>query len=234
MRLLLAALLLLSPAAAHAAAAADPPTLAYDNPRVRPKDAKAATLLRLGLERSPTLRGLVDRIEQGRVIVYIELEPRLRRQLSGCITFVAAVGDFRYVRASINPTLLTDQRIAAIGHELRHVLEIAEHTQVRSDASLVALYRRIGYARPSGLLDWESEAALQTGWEVRRELARTPKAPSGIAGTITPAEWHEYYRREREAASAAADSQPEPSQNVSSGARTAVGQPSPPPLRFPR
>lgn len=194
MRLLLVALFGL---AFVGPASADAPAFSTQNggPRVRPNDGRAATLLRVGLDRSPTLRALVDRIERSQVIVYLEMEPRLRRRLSGCLTWVAAVDRFRYVRASINPDLAFDQQIAAVGHELQHVLEIAEHPDVVSEPSLIALYRRIGLQRPYGGLDWDTIAARDTGSVVRRELARMPTA-ADAQGPVTPLEWHTYYQRE--------------------------------------
>jgi hypothetical protein len=167
-------------------------------PRLRPYDSRVATLLRVGLDRSPTLRALVDRVEESRVIVYLEMQSTIRGQLSGCLTWIAAADSFRYVRASINPDLNVDQQIAAIAHELQHAVEIAEHRHVTSEAAMVALYRRIGDQRRSGPSHWDTAEARAVGTTVRRELVQTaPSMAADVPASITPVEWHAFYRSER-------------------------------------
>jgi len=178
---------------------ANTPAISVENggPRVRPNDGRLATLLRIAIDRSPTVRALVDRIEKSDVIVYLEMEPRIRQRLSGCVTWVTAAGRFRYVRASINPDLAADQHIAAIGHELQHVIEIVEAPLVTSESSLLALYRRIGQERFSSRLDWDTVAAQQTSESVRRELSQVSTATADASASISPLEWHTYYQQER-------------------------------------
>lgn len=171
MRTLALVVLLLSAAAGSAAAdpASEPKRGGL---RVRPNDDRVAAVLRVGLERSATLRALVDRIEDGYVIVYLEMQPRLRPHLAGCVSWVTAAGAYRYVRASINPDLSLEPQIATIAHELRHVQEIIENPQVTSEASLVALYQRIGTRHPSGKTEWDTVAAQDVTATVRRELSK--------------------------------------------------------------
>ena len=53
-------------------------------------------------------------------------------------------GGFRYLRAAISTDLSSDQIIASLAHELQHVVEVIEDSNVVDERSLVALYKRIG------------------------------------------------------------------------------------------
>jgi hypothetical protein len=164
-------------------------------PRVRPNDSRIATVLLDGLRRSPSLGALVDRIEASDVIVYLEMQPNLGRRLAGCLTWITSVGRYRYVRASINPELSPDALIAAIGHELQHVIEIIEHPSVTDPSSLLALYTRIGRGNSQLAPTLDTDAARAAGAQVREEL-RTKRVASAIpAGAVSPLEWHEWYRK---------------------------------------
>jgi hypothetical protein len=80
-------------------------------------------------------------------------------------------GSFRYVRATLNADQSADQMIATLAHELQHALEVAEDEGVTDQRSLLALYKRIGRPSYSGLVAaWETDAAQDTGFKVRREL----------------------------------------------------------------
>lgn len=142
------------------------------SPRLRPADARSRAALNEGLRRSGIVRHLVATIERGDVFVYIRMNPRMADGLAGALTFVAESGDVRYLRIELSPAFNTDQVIAALAHELHHVVEVSEHPEVRSERTLQALYQRIGHvsrttARVSG---WETQAAIDVGWNVRREL----------------------------------------------------------------
>ncbi|MGE0462261.1 MAG: hypothetical protein AB7Q16_12900 [Vicinamibacterales bacterium] len=156
------------------AAGAVPPVVDWwrdGGPRIRPTDSRVRALLASGIERSPLLRDLVSRVESGDVIVYIGMNPLMQSGIAGCVTFVSDAGRYRYLRAMLNPELTFEQLIAALAHELHHVTEIMSHPEVRSETALASLYRRIGTEnRRSIRSGWETNAAQQAGWDVRREL----------------------------------------------------------------
>lgn len=184
MRLLLSVALCAVAINSAALVAAAPPPLAH----VRPQEERVTRLLRDGAARSATLRSLVDRIEGSDVIVYLELNPRMKSNLNGMLTWMTRAGNVRYLRASISSHLGADQMIATIAHELQHVLEVTEDNSVHDESSLVALYRRIG--RQNGTSSpsrWETVAAQQTGFQVRRELIGI--AVATIAPATEPARW---------------------------------------------
>jgi predicted transcriptional regulator len=141
------------------------------DPHLRPQDDRVAQAVREGSKRSATFKSLVDRIERSQVIVYVAVNPLIKSNLSGMLTWMTQAGGFRYVRASISPELSADQMIATVAHELQHAVEVIEDESVTDEKSLTALYRRIG--RPNGAeapSRWETTAAQQTGYQVRREL----------------------------------------------------------------
>jgi hypothetical protein len=160
-------------------AAAVPDSTAH----VRPQDQRLTQLLRDGVTRSSTLKALVDRIEASKVIVYIAINPLMKSNLSGMLTWMTRAGEVRYLRASISPDLTPAQMIATIGHELQHAVEVIDDETVNDEKSLVALYRRIGQqhggASPSR---WETVAAQKTGFQVRKELGDAPTTLLARAG----------------------------------------------------
>jgi hypothetical protein len=140
-------------------------------PRIRLVDDRIKALFRTGLERSGLLRELVERVDAGNVVVYIGLNLAIDKSLAGSLAFVGDVGSYRYLRVAINPNLRPEHIIASLAHELQHVLEVVAHPEVRSEADLLALYRRIGHEnRVSATLGWETAAAQQVSRDVRREL----------------------------------------------------------------
>ncbi len=146
-------------------------------PHLRPQDDRLRQLLRDGTARSTTLKSLVDRIEASQVIVYIAINPQMKSSLSGMLTWMTRAGNYRYLRASIDPGLSPSLMIATIAHELQHAVEVIEDEAVNDEKSLVALYQRIGQQNgTSSPTRWETIAAQRTGLQVRRELIEGPAA----------------------------------------------------------
>jgi hypothetical protein len=141
-------------------------------PRLRPTDRRIARFLEQGAERSARLRGLIRTIDDGDVIVYLSLDSQLNGGLAGRLTFMGRSATFRFVRVELNATRPVDQILAALGHELQHVVEVMEAADVVDEASLLALYQRIGTETSvAGRQGWETQAAFKAGLEVRRQIA---------------------------------------------------------------
>lgn len=160
-----------------------------DTTHVRPHEDRLKQLLIEGSARSATFKALADRIEASNVIVYVALNPLIKSSLSGMLTWMTQAGGYRYVRASISPELSANQMIATIAHELQHAVEVIDDETVHDEKTLVALYRRIGHQSgayaPS---QWETTAARETGFQVRKELiavATTTIARAGDARLMT-------------------------------------------------
>jgi hypothetical protein len=188
------ALAMLSPAAEEPGTAAR-----RSSPRVRPHDGRAATVLLRGIERSSTLRMLVEQLETSDLIVYIEMQPALKQELAGRLTWLTAAGNVRYVRVSLNPALGPETLVSTLGHELQHALEVATAPHIVSEATLEAYYKQHGIHMRSHSSGWDTLAARETGELVRREIADRPisTAVDSVAA-FDPASWPTTYRRMRD------------------------------------
>jgi hypothetical protein len=146
-----------------------------DGSHVRTMDTRLRSVIGEGLARSASFRGLIARLDGSDVIVYIEPECPMSSHLFGRMMLLGAGGDRRYVKVRISCMLTVTQQIAALGHELRHAVEIADAPSVVDDASLAAEYRRVGFAshviRRGG--GYESRAAIDTAHQVWAELAHS-------------------------------------------------------------
>lgn len=142
------------------------------NARVRPMQTRVEMLLAKGMDRSPTFRQLVRRIERSDVIVYIEARHDLRDGIGGSLRFLARSATHRFVRIQLNADYHNDTLIALLGHELQHAVEVAEHDEVQSADDLRAFYRRAGVR--TGPNSFDSEQARHVGYLVRDEMFNKP------------------------------------------------------------
>jgi hypothetical protein len=80
-------------------------------------------------------------------------------------------GPYRYLRATISPDQTMDQAIASLAHELQHAVEVMGDEQVVNETTLISLYKRIGQPSTAAVASgWETIAAQEAGYQVRREL----------------------------------------------------------------
>jgi hypothetical protein len=149
--------------------------------RLRPQGAKATELLERAKARSPTVQRIVDRLEAGDVIVYVELNDRLDPRVAACLTWVAATDSRRIVRASIKPRLREREAIAFLAHELQHAVEVLEHPEVRSTDGLADLYTRIGHRSSPRDRHFDTAEAIATGELAANELRRTARPATARA-----------------------------------------------------
>lgn len=147
------------------------------DPRIRPQDPRSTQLLREGLDRSETFRALVQQIESSNVFVYVQVSPFIKSTLAGQLTWMTQAGPYRYLRATISPDQTMDQAIASLAHELQHAVEVMGDEQVVSETTLISLYKRIGQPSTAAVASgWETIAAQEAGYRVRRELVQTSLA----------------------------------------------------------
>ena len=57
-----------------------------------------ANWLARGRQRSPTLRALADQVEQGDVVVHLEIAFQLDPRMAACVTWMASMPGARYER----------------------------------------------------------------------------------------------------------------------------------------
>lgn len=146
---------------------------------VRSTNVRIRGAIEEGVTRSPTFRGLVERLRESTVIVYIERgECRCSRARS-CLAFVTSSGRVRYLRSYV--TLQQTQRtlIEQIGHELHHATELAEAPDVTSRRGFAQLFAKLAGAGCFERRCFETPDALATEAVVRREIADGPNTRSG-------------------------------------------------------
>lgn len=144
---------------------------------VRTTDPRAETAIAYGIERSPTFRAIVGAIQHSDLIVYITTQFEMPVPLDGEIHFLTSAGEHRYLRVLVRGELSPWGRSAMVAHELQHAHEIADAPEVRDNASMDALYHRIGFA--VGVDRHETDAAREVASQVAQELAPgwTPHLP---------------------------------------------------------
>jgi hypothetical protein len=144
------------------------------DPHIRATVPALADTLAAGIRDSPTLKALVETIEASDLLVYLTFDRAPAASTAGHIAWMTAAGGRRYVRLVVNPRYDRWQRIAILGHELRHAVEIADARWVIDQRSLVSLYRRIGFS--SGERSFESAAAIAAGQQVHEEMRQSQRA----------------------------------------------------------
>ncbi len=142
--------------------------------RIRPQDQRSISVLREGMARSETFRRLVETIEAGNVFVYVHVSPLMKSSLAGKLTWMTQAGPYRYLRATLSTDLTNDLTIATLAHELQHAVEVVSDALVVDEKSLASLYKRIGHpSRAAASSGWETIAAQEAGFQVRRELVES-------------------------------------------------------------
>ena len=156
------------PAASEAAVARTP------EPRVRTTDTRMRRLLDAAVLASPSLRALVDRLQQSDVVVYVQCERYAPSRVAGRLTFVSAAGGRRYVVVRLQRLESRAQQIALLAHELQHAVEIADTPAIVDGASLAREYQRLGHVSTWSTtpgIAYDTVAAVEMGRRVLREVA---------------------------------------------------------------
>ena len=152
-------------AALNRAASADSSATSH----VRSTDRRVGTLIAEGAVRSPLLQSLIHQLDQSDVFVYVE-HAVLPSGLTGRLTFTTSSGRWRYLRIQIDCRQSLTSQTVALGHELRHAVEIA-NAAVVDEASVRQLYRRHRLHHRQHERRFESRGAQQTAVQIRRELS---------------------------------------------------------------
>jgi hypothetical protein len=143
--------------------------------RLRPASSFEAGLIEEGLCRSVTLRSLVATLKTSDLIVYVNVKRLLSGSLAGGLQFVAATATSRIIRVVIGLTVDRAARIALLGHELQHAVEVAGAPHIRSSAALADYYRSHGVPGATQHA-YETEAARLTEARIRTEAAESMPA----------------------------------------------------------
>jgi hypothetical protein len=142
--------------------------------RIRTDAAVLRTLIRDASERSETFRELVATIDASDGIVYVRVGSCGR--LRACLLHrVGLAGRYRVLTILVDLQHPDATLMGAIGHELRHAVEVLSDPRITSDAAVLAFYRRHG-VRMRGVL--ETRVAIDTGDAVRNEVRRSMNTAS--------------------------------------------------------
>jgi len=144
-------------------------TLGPDGLRVRTDSPVLGTLIRDASERSQTFRALLAAIDATDGIVYVSVGTcgRLRACLLHRIT---EAGPHRVLNIIVDAQHRDLALMGAIGHELRHALEVLGDFRIRTDVALFAFYKIHGL-KVKGVI--ETRAAIAAGDAVRDEVHRS-------------------------------------------------------------
>jgi hypothetical protein len=145
---------------------------ASEGSRLRPVTGFEAAVIRDGVCASPTLRALADRLDASDLTVHVSVNRLLDRRLAGGLRFLAATPTDRVLLIEIAFGLDRYARIAMLGHELQHAVEVAETAQIRDEEGLRRFYASHGVA---GAIEraYETAAARLAEVAIRKELAHT-------------------------------------------------------------
>lgn len=153
------------------------PVLAADEfAQVRPASRRVAHLIYKGVRRSPTIAKLLQDVAATDVVVYVRSSEREPADLAGSTGFMGRGADGRrWLMVTLygdagwtSLEAAEDRQLITLGHELRHVLEVAAADHVTSADEFVSFYRDIGDQwRPNHV---DTEDAKAAGIQVAREL----------------------------------------------------------------
>jgi hypothetical protein len=138
--------------------------------RLRAASSFEAGLIEEGLCRSATVRSLVATLKTSDLIVYVNVKRLSSRGLAGGLQFVVATTTSRVLRVVIGLTVNRTARIALLGHELQHAVEVAGAPDIRSAQALDDFYRSHGVPGATQHA-YETETARLTEERIRREAA---------------------------------------------------------------
>src|SRR5262245_50826465 len=135
---------------------------------VRSTDERAQAWIQAGAVGSQTFRDLLNRLSNSDLIVYVQIVDRLNGAF-GHSYFVNATETGRYIRTVVVPSWNFNERVARVGHEPQHAVEIAGAPRIRDRQTLAQFYLGMGEnALSSG--QYDSAEARVTEARVKREL----------------------------------------------------------------
>jgi hypothetical protein len=139
--------------------------------RLRLTDPRLRTVVDAGRQ-SRLFRALTRQLEATDVVVYVQCA-RLPRHLAGDLTFLTAAAGVRYVLVRIGWDLPLSWKVAILGHELQHALEVARSPEIVSARTMAEAYERFGFVKSRGPVrtEFDTLAAIDAGTTIWRELA---------------------------------------------------------------
>lgn len=137
---------------------------------VVPLSTGAASVLRDAIERSPVVNRLLRELGRSDLVVYVtNLRAGDRLGPRSYMTFLARDAAHRYLLVRIDHwNISLTERVALLGHELQHALEVAEAPEVHDAETMARMFRRIGSEMATNT--FETRTARDVAQSIRREL----------------------------------------------------------------
>ena len=149
------------------------PAYGQDNPTSNPR-IDAPDLRRLvdaGVAGSPSLRTAIRQLDESDVIAFASTGV-IPYPLNGQLRFVSMVSDRRYLKIELAWHLSGIRKLATLGHELQHAIEIAHRPSIVDAASMALAFREIGFSRGAPTASrHDTAAARDAGNRVWLELS---------------------------------------------------------------
>jgi hypothetical protein len=164
------------------------PAQAHKLDRVRGDSEDLRLLISTGVERSPTFKAIVDRLEASDLIVEVQCGTFKSSLLAGRTVLLSARPSVRYVLVEIACPMSRAAALVILGHELRHALEIAAASWVVDEPSLERLYGQIGFpscVKAGAFGDFETADAREAGERVHHELFHPAASTRRVAQAMT-------------------------------------------------
>jgi hypothetical protein len=141
-------------------------------PGVRPANQYGAELAEEARARSATVRDLEQAIQSSDIVVYVICDWRPVGGTAAHLRWLSEAAGIRYVAVFVDIQASPTRRIELLGHELRHVVELADAAWVHNDSDMRKLYEQIGHRTSLNgpHARFETVAARTTEQQVRRDL----------------------------------------------------------------
>jgi hypothetical protein len=145
-----------------------------DMSRVRSRHQALRAMITTATEQSLTFRGMVDTINASDGIVYVE--PGVcTHGVRACLVKVTSAGRYRSVFVKVDIERADRALMAAIGHELRHAIEVLSDPRVTDRGSMYIFYKR-NRDRAGTSTAFETKAAIEAGEAVADEIRQFQRA----------------------------------------------------------
>jgi len=151
--------------------------------RVRSHSPEVAALIGRASESSATFRRLMTSIDGTDGLIYVDYGTCGHGVRACFLLAVQVAGPFRVLHIKIDVRRTDCRLMADIGHELQHAIEVLSDPHITDGVSAYSFYERIAPGLTSDRLRFETEAAQQTGAEVRHEACK--ESQKSKAGRLT-------------------------------------------------
>ena len=135
--------------------------------RVRSTSSAIRRLIALGLEHSPTLRALSEKINASDGIVFVQ-DGRCSRSVRACVISLTTAGSRRILWIRVDARRSNAEVLESIAHELQHAVEVLSEPAAVNTATMYMTFSRIGVLRGNGA--FETAEAVRVGMAVRDEV----------------------------------------------------------------